>query len=268
MSKIKERNRINQIEPSPEGWRPPLFRVGTSPWDKFVAKVRRLFDLQASSIWRDLGDILPTCSGDVVDVGCGAQPYRELFPAEAHYRGIDTEKVPEEFGYVVPDTTYYDGKRWPLEDGSVDVALATETLEHVESVSGFLSEAARCIRSPNGRLILTVPFSARWHFIPWDYWRFTPSGLLTILRPHRFTVTHIWARGNALTVACYKIMALILPLLFSSDRNPIRRFTSKALGFACSPVLTVSALVGNLSLRSSGGDDCLGYTIVAVLAKD
>ncbi len=267
MGKLNERNRINQIDPAPEGWRPPLFHVVRSRSDRLVAGIRRLFDLPASSIWRDLGDILPTCSGDVVDVGCGAQPYRELFSSDVRYRGIDTDRAPEEFGYSVSDTTYYDGKRWPLQDDSVDVALATETLEHVEVLSEFLSEAARCIR-PNGQLILTVPFSARWHFIPWDYWRFTPSGLSTILRPHGFNATHIWARGNAVTVACYKLIALILPLLFSVHRNLIIRFSSRAFGFACSPVLAVLALIGNLSLRSSGGNDCLGYTAVAVLSKD
>lgn len=104
-----------------------------------------------------------------------------MLPPEANYIGIDTARTLEEFGYRVPDTTYYDGKRWPLDDGSVDVVLATETIEHVESISEFFSEAARCVR-PGGRLILTVPFAARWHFIPYDYWRFTPSGLIAILR--------------------------------------------------------------------------------------
>ena len=53
-------------------------------------------------------------------------------------------------------------------------------MEHVPEPAGFLAEASRCLR-PGGRLLLTVPFAARWHYIPHDYWRFTPSALERLL---------------------------------------------------------------------------------------
>src|SRR6185437_11496064 len=129
------------------------------------------------------------------------------------YRAIDHADALRHFGYSMPDTTYYEGDRWPVEDDSVDVVVCTETLEHVPEPRAFLAEAARCLRS-GGCLILTVPFAARWHFIPHDYWRFTPSALQRLLTATGFSSTIVCARGNALTVACYKVMALILPLLF------------------------------------------------------
>ena len=58
----------------------------------------------------------------------------------------------------------------------MNVVLCTETLEHVLETRRFLAEAARCL-TPGGTLLLTIPFAARWHFIPYDYWRFTPSSL-------------------------------------------------------------------------------------------
>jgi hypothetical protein len=89
-------------------------------------------DLQAGTIWRDLATVLPMLSGDVVDVGCGAQPYRRLLPPDIAYVDIDTHEAKRVFGYKTPGTRYYDGFTWPLEDASADAVLATETLEHVK----------------------------------------------------------------------------------------------------------------------------------------
>jgi len=37
----------------------------------------------------------------------------------------------------------------------------------------------------------------------------------------------------------------------------------RLLGLVFVPALIVLAIVANLSLRAEGGDDCLGYTVVA-----
>jgi SAM-dependent methyltransferase len=198
----------------------------------------------------------------VVDVGCGAQPYRTLVGPRATYLGIDTADAKARFGYEIPDTTYFTGDRWPLEDASVDLVLCTETIEHVPNTSGFVSEIARVLR-PGGELILTVPFSARYHFIPHDYWRFTPAGLKQILSPPHFDDVAVYARGNAVTVACYKTMALALPLLFISTRSVLLRYVSRAVGLAFSPVFLLLAAIANVSVQGRGGDDCLGYTVLA-----
>jgi SAM-dependent methyltransferase len=168
----------------------------------------------------------------------------------------------EHFGYEVPDTHYYEGDRWPVEDDSCDVVLATETLEHVPDPAVFLGEACRCLR-PGGRLVLTVPFAARWHYIPYDYWRFTPTGLARVLEQSGFEDVAVYARGNAFTVACYKVMALILPLLLMPGSSVVGTVLRRILGLVLSPVVVVLAILANLSLRGQGGDDCLGYTALA-----
>src|SRR5262249_10506703 len=148
---------------------------------------------------------------------------------------------------------------WPVADASVDVVLCTETLEHVREPRIFLDEGFRCLK-PGGHIIMTVPFSARWHYIPHDYWRFTPSGLEHLLSASGFGGIAVLARGNALTVACYKVMALILPLLMPQERWAGTRLMLRAAGLLLLPCLVVLALIGNLSLLARGGDDCLGYT--------
>jgi SAM-dependent methyltransferase len=245
-----------------ESWRPPLFQSPNTWLTRAAAVLRRGLDLQAASIWNDLSVLLPSCHGSLLDVGCGAQPYRPLLPSATRYQGIDTSEAQQNFGYEVPDTTYFSGSTWPVPDTSVNTVLATETLEHVLHPLPFLKEAQRCL-APGGRLILTVPFAARWHFIPHDYWRFTPSALRHLLSEAGFTDVTVYARGNELTVAGYKCVTLILTWLLGRTEWSAVGLLKKFLALLLLPGLPVAAFAGQLSLRSRGGNDCLGYTVVA-----
>jgi SAM-dependent methyltransferase len=241
------------LRSSGESWK-PISCADVSP-------IRRFFDLQAGTIWRDLAAILPTLTGCVVDVGCGAQPYRRLLRSAVEYVGIDTYDAKAVFGYEMPGTTYYDGVTWPLDPWSADAVLATETLEHVKEPTTFLREAYRVLR-PSGKIVLTVPFSARWHYIPLDYWRFTPSGLRFLLEACGFDEVHIYARGNSATVAAYKCLALIAPLLLP-QRDSAQASIARLAGIALLPLFVALAIVGNLSTHARTDDDCLGYTVMA-----
>ena len=144
-----------------------------------------------------------------------------------------------------------------MDSGSVDFILCTEALEHVYGTRQFLAQARRCL-SRGGRILFTVPFAARWHYIPYDYWRFTPSSLKRILTESGFCRVSVYARRNEITVACYKVMALLLPLLLPQGRRPVTAIALRLIGVLFAPVFFILATCGNLSLRGSGGDDCLG----------
>jgi SAM-dependent methyltransferase len=254
--------RENLIDCARETWRPPLLAPRGGKLERVAGAVRRFFDVQAGSIWRDLAPELRRAQGTLVDVGCGAQPYRLLLGADVDYIGIDIADAEEHFGYATPGTRYFEGETWPVAAAAADTVLATETLEHVADPSHFMGEAYRCLR-PGGALILTVPFAARWHFVPHDYWRFTPSSLALLLIENGFTESRVYARGNALTVAAYKTMALVLSRLLPQQGNRAKRIASIAVGILGLPILVLGAIIANLSLRSAGGDDCLGYTVMA-----
>ena len=256
------KRRRNLAESFSEYWRPPLHAPGTTWLQRSRSALRRFFDLQAGSIWRDLSKVLPAASGTVLDVGCGAQPYRSLLPADVQYVAIDTSHAREHFGYEAPDTRYFSGDRWPVEDESVDLVLCSEVLEHVLDPRLFLSEAYRCLR-PGGKLLLTVPFAARWHFLPYDYWRYTPAGLKHLLTGANFGEVLIYARGNPLTVACYKWMAIMLPLLFPQDPGVFCIWGKRLLGLLALPLTIMLAGIGNLTGETDWGNDCLGYTVSA-----
>lgn len=250
-------SRRNLIEREAEDFKPPVFKPDNSLRNRLENWLRRFLDLQAGSAWRDLRQELASAQGCLLDIGCGAQIYRGLVPPGVVYRGIDTADAKARFGYDVPDTHYFEGDDWGVEDCSVDVALCTEVLEHVRAPADFLARTCRCLK-PGGRLVLTVPFAARWHFIPYDYWRYTPSSLNLLLQAAGFEDVVVVARGNPLTVACYKTMSLQLALIFGGAG-----LAKRAVGVALLPVLGIIASIANLSLTADWGDDCLGYTVTA-----
>jgi SAM-dependent methyltransferase len=256
------KRRSNLAERTAENWKPPPLEAPRTAAQRWAASVRRYFDLQTGSIWGDVSELVADVRGKVVDVGCGGQPYRSLLRSGVHYVGIDIADAGAQFGYDAPDTVRFSGAEWPVEARDADLLLCTEALEHVPDPVTFLKEAYRCLR-PGGCLLITVPFAARWHFIPFDYWRFTPSGLKRLLDGAGFRTVGVWARGNALTVACYKGMALILPVLFPQVSTRAEAWLRRLVGMVFMPLLVLLAVVANVSLRAEGGDDCLGYTALA-----
>jgi SAM-dependent methyltransferase len=245
-----------------EAWRPPTFDVLEDGVTSFVPALRRLVDLQTASIWADLAAVLPAATGTILDVGCGAQPFRSLFRPEVRYIGIDTIDAKSKFGYEVPDAIYFEGSVWPAEDGAINLILCTEVFEHVADSRAFLPEMFRCL-APDGQVVLTVPFSARWHYIPYDYWRFTPKSLKDLFSQAGFVEVAVYARGNEVTVACYKVNALILPLLMPQGKGTMTSILLRLIGLLLSPLFLILLVVAHISLRGPGGDDCLGYTLMA-----
>jgi SAM-dependent methyltransferase len=256
------RSRTNLVHHRAEAWRPQAHSSSTTGLSGAAVALRGVFDLQLGSIRRDVRSFLGGVRGRLLDVGCGAQPFRALVPEGVSYVGIDTREALDHFGYQIPDTIYFEGPTWPVEDESCDAILCTEVLEHVLDPKRFLREAHRCL-APGGRLCLTVPFAARWHYIPHDYWRYTPSCLDHLLTTAGFRSVEVYGRGDALTVACYKVMALMLPFLFPQGVGPVASLARRAVGILLLPAFLLTAIVANLSLSWPGGaEDCLGYTVL------
>lgn len=99
-----------------ERWRPFSFADVACARGRLVSRLRRVFDLQAASIWRDLKSSLGEATGTVLDVGAGAQPYRPLINPGATYRAIDIADAGKRFGYEMPGTVYFQAtiSRWPI----------------------------------------------------------------------------------------------------------------------------------------------------------
>lgn len=72
-----------------------------------------------------------------------------------------------------------------LPDESVGTVITCDTLEHVEFPHKALSEIHRVLK-PGGMVVLSTVLDFRIHDSPADYWRFTPDGLRSVLRPFSF----------------------------------------------------------------------------------
>jgi SAM-dependent methyltransferase len=111
----------------------------------------------------------------LLDVGCGEKPYRELFaPYVSEHVGVDPVENPaaDLRGPI---------EALPAEDGSFDVVLCAQVLEHVDDPVQAARELSRVTR-PGGRLLLSTHGVYVFHPAPSDYWRWTHTGLEKLLR--------------------------------------------------------------------------------------
>src|SRR5450756_1413968 len=115
-----------------EQFRPP---PNDPPGDTLLGKLRftgrTVADLQVSSVLQHLKPWLADIRGTVLEVGCGAQPYRHFVSAGCQYTGLDWEQAEEGFSYRTPDTIYYDGGEFPFTETTFDFVFHTEVLEHI-----------------------------------------------------------------------------------------------------------------------------------------
>lgn len=233
--------------------RPP----GNKAKDKLLFILRKAADLQVASVLRHLTPWLAALSGEVLEVGCGAQPYRHLIPKSCHYRGLDWQGAGQHFQYKTDDTIYYNGEQFPFADYTFDYLFHTEVMEHVYDLRLFLNECLRVLK-PDGGLLCTIPFQARYHYIPVDFWRLTPAALQRIFAEAGFQHIQIIPRGNDLTVAAYKVIGVLY-------RWGQGGWLDKLIALCCLPVGMVALIIGHLAMYFNWGssDDCLGYTVIA-----
>lgn len=72
-----------------------------------------------------------------------------------------------------------------IPDESVGTVITCDTLEHVEFPHTALLEIYRILK-PGGMVFLSTVLDFRIHDSPADYWRFTPDGLRSLLKPFSF----------------------------------------------------------------------------------
>ncbi|MCJ2033147.1 class I SAM-dependent methyltransferase [Methylobacterium sp. J-068] len=229
---------------------------------RLIGRVQWLADLQVFTASRDAQAWLRQRRGPLLEVGCGEQPYRRFVPAACRYTGIDRAEAGADFRMSpLSDITYYSGATFPVASASMDALFHTEVMEHVLETGAFLDECARVLR-PGGAMFFTVPFQARYHFKPHDYFRFTPAALAHLLATHGFEAVTVSPRGNDIAVAGYKVAAI-----------PFRWAYEGLLGkllFAAAIPLTATALLvahAAMAFRLGSDDDCLGYSVTARRAE-
>jgi len=114
-------------------------------------------------------------TGVVVDVGCGAGRLRAaLGNRPSRYVGVDAvryDEFPAGAEFLRADL---DRDDVPLDDNAADVAIALETIEHLENPRRLMRELTRIAR-PGGTILVSTPNQV------------SLLSLLTVVTRHRFT---------------------------------------------------------------------------------
>lgn len=129
----------------------------------------------------------------VLDVGCGVKPYYPWFAGAAAYVGVDVVENPaaDLEGAI---------ESLPVEDGSFDIVLCNQVLEHCEDPARGVRELRR-VTAPGGRVLASTHGVQVYHPSPDDLWRWTHAGLEKLFRDNGEWAS-VDVRPGAGTTAC------------------------------------------------------------------
>ena len=236
--------------------------VSNTRSDSFLGKLkfygRMLLDLQILTIYRHIAKTIPAYKGNVLDVGCGQSPYKFLLnAAETKYFGVDIVDA-EKFDYNNTDITPFNGEDIPFENEKFDAVICTEVLEHVQQYQKLIDEMNRVMK-PGATGIVTIPWSARFHYAPYDYFRYTPSSLKTMFS--KFSEGKIIPRGSDISNVVNKLIVMWARNLYC---DAVAKFILVPFWIVTLPLLGVAVAIAHISLWLNLGstDDPLGYTII------
>ena len=177
-----------------------------TPVAEHAAELRALYQ-QADftpPIWTDPSDVGYLCvtliersiallskelNGELLDVGCGRQPYESYFRHVARKQACDFDSKRGQVDFECP------AHRIPLPDQSLDSILCTEVLEHVPDPLAVWREFHRLLR-PGGKVLLATPMYWPPHEEPYDFYRYPEFGLRYFTRESGFEIVRLIPRGG------------------------------------------------------------------------
>jgi SAM-dependent methyltransferase len=186
-----------------------------------------------SLIERSIAVLAPELTGELLDVGCGPQPYANYFRHVKRKRACDFNAKRGQVDFECP------ADKIPLPDDSLDSILCTEVLEHVPDPLAVWREFHRLLR-PGGKVLLATPMSWPGHEEPYDFYRFPEYGLRHLARESGFEVLRLMPRGGAWAHLGQTILHVMPQYLkFSWQRRLANKFFLKLDAWRCAPRMTL-----------------------------
>ncbi|MEQ1695731.1 MAG: class I SAM-dependent methyltransferase [Hyphomicrobiaceae bacterium] len=155
----------------------------------------------------------------VLDFGCGAKPYAPLFTSRGcTYNGADLGGV--------ADIAIRAGGTLDAPDGSKDLVVSFQVLEHVRDLDTYLNEARRVLTG-DGLLLLSTHGTWLYHPHPEDHRRWTREGLIGDLGARGFDVTDCIAVTGPLAwttmirLTCIAVAVRRVPVIGNALANAV-----------------------------------------------
>ena len=151
----------------------------------------------------------------VYDIGCGDKPFApDVRALGCTYVGVDIE---EGFYEEKPDLIGT-ASGVPAPDGSADIVISSEVLEHLEDPFAALREAFRLLK-PGGVMIISFPFLYPVHAAPHDFGRYTRYFIASAAKRLGYEILSEHTYGGY-----WRLRAMSFAIYSQSfDRGPLRR---------------------------------------------
>mgnify|MGYP002725723878 CR=1 FL=1 len=205
--------------------------------------------------------LVPRITGRVLDVGAGAQPYRQYLPDGGEYVSMD---ISDTTGADIIGTVL----EIPGDDGVFDGIICTEVIEHVTDPRGAIAELCR-VSKPGALLYLTAPMSWGLHYEPYDYFRYTKYGLTAMLEDGGFRVLETRQIGGVFVMTWARITDVMVTLLYRAG-FPLKyivgnRARIAILSLIAFPFVLVGDLMATLAdvIIPGARHDALGWAVLA-----
>lgn len=173
-------------------------------------------------------------SGVILEIGSGS---RRLAPQVVN---LDVRRLP------LVDIMGM-GENLPFLSDRFDAVIAQAVLEHVADPRQVVAEIGRVLK-PSGYAFIEVPFMQGFHASPWDYQRFTISGLKVLFAD--FEIERIGISGGASSALAW-ILKEWLSLIFSFGFEPIYQILSFVFGWMVVPLKFVDILLNRFPRASA-----------------
>lgn len=134
---------------------------------------------------------------NALDLGCGERPFEKFY--ELYNVNVTTCDVQQNSTGTVDHILDVESGVLPFGDSKFDFVCLFDVLEHIPNDVHAISEINRVL-VPGGWVIISVPFMYRFHEIPDDYRRYTPTGIRYLLERGGFAVEEITPIGSAFFV--------------------------------------------------------------------
>ena len=208
--------------------------------------LRRFLDLQFDSIMHCFELLVPSKNfKSILDIGSGQSPYKNYFNNFDKFESVDSD--------ASMNATYRSLNQ--IQHQKYDLILLIETLEHIADPQTLL-ENIHALMKPNSELWISVPFAARYHPCPEDYYRWTSNGLKYLLEKNNFRIQKLLIRGNSLHTLVSKFNFLVF------------KYRPISLIFLPVNILFIVLLKIFCRIITSKETDPLGYFICAQIKRD